>query len=235
MSLMENIAAYRAGIAFYKKQYDKAEELYKKICSKPNVSPVLILKYAYLEIYLGKKKACKELLDKVDYENLSDDSIKNTYKQTEGLYLWKNNELDKAIKIYEDLHTNYKNTSIYETLGYLYIVDKNYEKALSYNQEAYEYSNDNNVIIDNLAESYYFLGDYKKAKELYEKMLSQEEIKLPKFPEAYYYYGMILKNENNLDEASRLLKKALEMRESNLSILTHIKIKEDLNEINDLI
>lgn len=231
MSLINNIKAYKAGLAFYKKNYNKAEKLYENIVSKNNPSDRIILKYAYLEIYLGKKEKCKELLDLIDYDELLNDNEKNEYKQYEGLYLWKNGQIDKAISIYEELHNANENTAIYETLGYLYIVNKDYEKALKYNKIAYDYSDTNNIIIDNLAESYYFLNDVNKAKELYIKIIDENATNPPKFSEAYYYYGMILKKENSIEKAIKMFNKALEMRESYLSILTHETIKAEVSSL----
>ena len=86
----------------------------------------------------------------------------------------------------KNLHTQYEHTTVYETLGYFLILDKRYEEALEYNLLAYEYDQDNKVIMDNLAQSYYFTGNIEKAKEVYTKLLDED----PGIPEPYYYYGL---------------------------------------------
>lgn len=231
MSFIDSISAYKASIAFSKKNYDKAIKIYEKLVAKPNPNPAYIIKYAYVSIYLGKIDLCKSLLDKVNYDDLKDDFLISAYKQTEGLYIWKTGNLDAAIDIYRDLHNKYRNTSIYETLGYLLIVSKRYTEALQYNIEAYDYSNDNNVIIDNLAETYFFLKQYGRAKELYLKIHDENNPKKPTFSEAYYYYALILKEEGKFDKAKEYLEKALTYRESNLSILKHDEIRKELNSL----
>lgn len=228
MGFFDTLNSVKADLAFQKQDFDTADKLYSKLTSKKNASNGNVLKYAYFLIYLGNLDKCKEELDKVDYESLNEDILKITYKTTEALYTWKSGDINKAIEIYEELHGNYKNTSIYETLGYLYIVKKDYDTALKYNEEAYDYASDNKVITDNLAETYYFLGEKDKAKELYEKMFNVEEANKPKFSECYYYYGLILKEENNISKANEMFNKALEMRESFLSGLTHEAIKKEI-------
>ena len=231
MGLLENIKFYKAHIAFQNKNYDKALAIYKKATSKKNPNIIFIIKYAYTAVFCGKNELCKEQLDRIDYSSITDENIKVIYKQTEGLYLWKTNRIQEAINIYTELNETYKNTTNYETLGYLLIINKQYKEALDINLEAYNYSSDNNVIADNLAESYYFLGEKEKAKEIYEKIHSADNHNKPSFPEAYFYYGLILKEEKELDKAKEYFNKALEMRESNLSILNHEIIRKELESI----
>lgn len=228
MGFFDTLNAVKADLAFQKQDFETADKLYKKITSKKHASNGNIIKYAYFLIYLGRLEECKKELDRVDYDSLTEDILKITYKTSEALYTWKSGDIDKAIEIYESLHKNYKNTSIYETLGYLYIVKKDFNTALKYNLEAYDYAKDNNVIIDNLAETYYYLGEKDKAKKLYENMFNVEDSKKPKFSECYYYYGLILKEENNIEKANEMFNTALEMRESFLSGLTHEDIKKEI-------
>ncbi|WP_313127496.1 tetratricopeptide repeat protein, partial [Proteiniclasticum ruminis] len=117
----------------------------------------------------------------------------------------------------------YKNSIMYEILGYLYIAAGDYEKALSFNKEAYEYNKDDYVITDNLAQSYFFLGDLEKAEALYEK-----SIDYIKFPEAHYYYGQILQKKGDYLGAHDALKRALRLKMSFLSIITREDIEEKL-------
>lgn len=231
MSLLENIKFYKAHIAFQNKNYEKALSIYEKATSKKNPNVIFIIKYAYTAVFSGNNELCKKQLDRINYDSITDPNIKLIYKQTEGLYLWKTNKIEEAIKIYTDLNLNYKNSTNYETLGYLLLINNQYEEALKINLEAYNYSNENNVILDNLAESYYFLGELDKAKELYEKMHGPENSKKPTFPEAYFYYGLILKENGEIEKAKDYLNKALEMKESNLSILTHEIISKELDKI----
>lgn len=227
------LIAYKGAVAFNSKNYDKALELYKKAYNMKNTTTNIKLRYAYIALYCGNLDLCKEILYSIDYSKLKDSKLKTSYKQTEGLYLWKSNDLKKAIEIYKNLHIECEHTIIYEALGYLLILDKNYDEALEYNLKAYDYDN-TNVIVDNLAESYYYLGNIDKAKELYLNLFSKEQEKLPTFPEPYYYYGLILKSEGNFEDALNYLNKALEKKESFLSDLNKDIILQEIENLKVL-
>ena len=225
------LIAYKGAIAFNSKDYDKALELYSKAYNSKKATIDIKLRYAYIALYSGKLDICKDALYSVDYNTLKNIKLKISYKQTEGLYLWKTNNLKKAIEVYEDLHKEHEHTVIYEALGYLLILSKDYEKALEYNLKAYDYD-DTNVILDNLAQTYYYLGSMAKAKELYSSLFSKE--KRPTFPEPYYYYGLILKNEGNLEDAFTYLNEALDKKESFLSNLNRNIILNDISNLDKL-
>lgn len=224
------ITAYKAGVAICKKDYDKALSIYEKACKKDIPDQDIVIKYADLAIYCGKKDLCEQVLNMIDYFDIDDPLLKNAYRRTEGLLVWKKGDINKAIDIYKELLSEGEHSTVYETLGYLLIVAKRYDEALKTNEAAYEYNKDNNVIMDNLAESYYYTNQKDKAKELYELMFSKDEKSIPNFAESYYYYGLILKEENNTDEANKYFKKGLEMRESYLSTLKKGMIEKEITE-----
>lgn len=226
------ITAYKAAVAFNSKQYDKSLELYEKANNMHTVTPNIKLRYAYATLYCGNLELCKKLLDSIKYEKL-EQKLKVSYKQTEGLYLWKVGNITEAIEIYKALHEEYEHTAVYESLGYLLILNNAYEDALEYNLKAYDYDSDSNVIADNLAQTYYFLGNIEKAKEIYSDLFNKEDGKRPTFSEAFYYYGLILKDEGNIEDARYYLDKALDQRESTLSALTHNTIREVLATLDE--
>ncbi|MDY3828766.1 MAG: tetratricopeptide repeat protein [Clostridium sp.] len=228
MSFFENLAFIKANTAFNARNYDKALEIYKKACSKKKAGNGIKLSYASTLIYLGKADTCKEVLDNIDYASLSEDRFKITYRETEGRYLWKIGKIDEAIDTYKNLLNDFKTTSIYETLGYLLIVGKRYEEALELNLEAKDYDS-NNVILDNLAQSYYYLNQKEEAFKIYQNIIDEAE-KKPNFSEPYYYYGLLLKENGNVDEANNCFEKALTFNESNLSIISHEMIKAQIQK-----
>ncbi|MGG5460787.1 tetratricopeptide repeat protein [Clostridium sp. B9] len=220
------LLAYKGNLAFKNGEREKALELYRKSCSYKNVSDSIKLQYAYLTLYLGNLEEASKLLAAIDYEKLPE-RLRASYTMTESLITWKNGNLKEAIEKLKTLHTEYENTTVYETLGYFLVLDKDYNEALKYNLLAYEYDADNSVIMDNLAQSYYFTGDKEKAKEIYNKLLEQE----PSMPEPYYFYGLILKDEGNVEGALEYLDKALTKKESYLSELKKDTIRETIAEL----
>ena len=98
----------------------------------------------------------------------------------------------------------------------MYNLAGEYEKALEFNLEAYDYNSDDNIIVDNLAESYALTGDLKKAAEVYEELLSRDPE--PRFPEAYYGYGEVLIKLGEREKGLELIEKSLTKPFSFLSI-----------------
>ncbi len=47
----------------------------------------------------------------------------------------------------------------------MYNLSGDYEKALAFNKEAYDYNSDDNIIVDNLADTYSLMGEYKEAEK----------------------------------------------------------------------
>ena len=221
------ILAYKGNVSFRNGEREKALELYKKACTYKNASDSIRLQYAYLTLYLGNLEEATKLLSAIDYDKLPE-RLKASYTMTDSLITWKNGDLKKAIENLKNLHTQYEHTTVYETLGYFLILDKRYEEALKYNLLAYEYDQDNKVIMDNLAQSYYFTGNIEKAKEVYNKLLDED----PGIPEPYYYYGLILRDEGDTKGALESFDKALTKRESYLSALNKDKIRVAIHELN---
>lgn len=220
------ILAYKGNVSFRNGEREKALELYKKACTYKNASDSIRLQYAYLTLYLGNLEEATKLLSAIDYDKLPE-RLRASYTMTDSLITWKNGDLKKAIENLRKLHTEYENTTVYETLGYFLVLDKDYDEALQYNLLAYEYDSDNVVITDNLAESYYFTGNVEKAKELYKKLLEND----PGIPEPYYYYGLILKDEGNIEGALEVFDKSLTKRESYFSVLNKDKIRAAIAEL----
>jgi tetratricopeptide (TPR) repeat protein len=182
--------------------------------------------YGYILIKEGHVEESDKVLSSIDKSKLT---IKeeSQFKLTYALVKWKQGKLDEAISLVEDVHKKYKYSTAYESLGYLLILKGDYDKALEYNLEAYDYDNSNNVIVDNLAESYFYLGDYDKAYDLYEKLIEKN----PTFREPYYYYGLILAKKEKAEEALQMLEKALTMKASFLSDLSNVRIQEAIDSI----
>ncbi|GAB6167884.1 hypothetical protein JCM1393_03440 [Clostridium carnis] len=225
-----SIYAFKGNLSFEKKEYAAALSYYSKACLNVNVDSAIKLKYAYILLYCGKLKACDEILKTISFENL-ELNLKNSYIITEALYLWKTGDLKSAIEKCKNIDIEFKNTLIYETLGYLFILNGNYSEALEYNKTAYDYNSSSLVIADNLAQCYYFLENYEKAQGIYENILINNPTK-PTFSEPYYYYGLILKSKGDIDNSLKYFNIALSMRESFLSALPHNKIKDEINLID---
>ena len=117
---------------------------------------------------------------------------------------------------------------MYGNLGYFYILQGEIEKALELNKEAYDFSSDDAIILDNLAFSYYLSGNIDKAEEIYIKMHEQKK---PAFPEGYYNYGLVALKKGDKEKAKELFEKALLQKFSYLSDLTRETVENALKNL----
>lgn len=194
----------------------------EKACETRAAKPSVVTTYGYLLLKHGRlEEAMKVLSDQLRSPSLSNMDL-YIAQSNYALGLWKEGKLDKAITMLEKTIPHYKNSNVYGSLGYLYNISGDLEKALAFNQEAMDYNSTGTVILDNLGQTYYLMGDQEKAKEIFEKCLSLK----PTFPEAYYDYALVCEKLGDIDKSIQLLKKAQEYRVNFLSAIT----KEDIEK-----
>jgi tetratricopeptide (TPR) repeat protein len=150
-------------------------------------------------------------------------------KSNIALVQWKKGQLDDAVATLEEVFAGFKNTAVYGSLGYLLILKGDLEKALEFNREAYDYNNQNAVIVDNLGQNYYLMGEYDSAGEVYEKLLAGK----PDFPEPYYNYGLVLAATGCRERALELFRKALEQKFSFLSAITREEVEHAIRKLSE--
>lgn len=223
--LKATLYTFKANITFNKGDARGSLEWLEKAYATGGAKTEIVNTYAYLLLKSGdldkSVKLFSELLSTPNLPEKQRLQIKSSY----ALALWKKGDLDSAIKMLEDVITNYKTTNIYGSLGYLYILKGDLEKALKFNLEAYDYNRTANVILDNLGQTYCLMGDYAKSEEIYNTLIASN----PTFPEAYYDYALLLEKLGRKEEAVQNIEKALQYKTSYLSDLTKEQIEEKLD------
>lgn len=206
-------------------QIEKAITYFQKAIKVASCRPRVIVSYAYLLLRQGELEECEKVINLIEERRLKlEVRDEMNFNLVLSLLSWKKGDLDKAIEILEKVYKNYKNSTLYESLGYLLVLKGDYDKALAFNLEALEYNNSSEIILDNLGECYYYLGQFDKSYDIYEKLLS----KPISFPEPYYFLGMLLKHKGKLQEAVESLEKAKSCKESFLSDLKMETIEKEL-------
>lgn len=223
------IYAIKGNKAFENGDYKKAINYYEVACNSFYCSDTIKIRYAYIALQANELSLCKDVLDIIPSNPLKDPKF-SSYKITEALLTWKSGNTQKAIEICKKANLKSKSTLLYETLGCLLLLDKRYYEALNYNREAYEQDKNNPVILDNLAQSYYFLGYYEKANEIYTQLLTSTEFKIT-FSEPYYYNGLNLEKLGNKSDCIDSLKEALKRKTSFVSDLTPETINNTLSKM----
>lgn len=221
------IYALKASSAYRKGNVEETiawlDKAYKTGSAKANV----VTTYGYMLLKHGKlEEAIKIFDEQLASKKLSKNERADT-KSNYALALWKKGQLDEAISLFEEIIANYKNTNIYGSLGYLYNLKGDIEKALKFNLEAYDYNNSNGVILDNLGQAYYLIGDFENANEVFKKLMTLN----PKFPEAFYDYALVFEKLGNKEKCIEKLRNALLYKPNFLSAITIEDIESKLEEI----
>ncbi|MCD8158067.1 MAG: tetratricopeptide repeat protein [Clostridiales bacterium] len=141
---------------------------------------------------------------------------------------WIMGDIDKAISLLEGLMKkfSYISTDAYTTLGYLYYLKDDLEKAELYTNKAIEDNDEHSPAWDNLGQIYYKKGEVQKAKEYFEKAISFKDI-----VDSLYFMGRISEDEGNIKEAEEYYERALKCNISALNTVTEEEIKNRLTAL----
>ncbi len=228
-SLKASMYKILANIAFNKGDTTTAiarlGQAYETGCAKPQT----VTTYAYLLLKSGEIDKSMGIFEKQLASYSLPENLRNSAKGSYALALWKKGDLQKAISLLEDILPKYKNTNVYGSLGYFYNLNGDLDKALSFNLEAYEYNSTGQVILDNLGQTYFLLGEYDKSKEIFDKLMQMK----PTFPEAYYDYALLMEALGERNEALEALDKALYCKVSFLSDITREIIENKIAELSN--
>ncbi len=184
--------------------------------------------YSYLLLKNGELQKSESVLQKAMEERPGDQDIPYL-KSILALVLWKKGELDQAVEMLEEVIKVYRTTSVYGSLGFMLVEKGDLEKALQFNLEALDFNPRDSIINDNLGQNYLLLGQYDKAREVYEKLLE----KAPSFPEPYYNYGLLMEKLGNREKALESMRKALNMKFSFLSTITREEVETAISRLEN--
>ncbi|RAV05636.1 tetratricopeptide repeat protein [Paenibacillus sp. YN15] len=218
--------AYLGNMNYQQGKQQEALMWLNKAAAEKNCKAMHLLGFSFLLLRLGKLEQAQEILVRAERMSLSREE-KMAYLTNASLLLWKQGRLDEATVMLEEAQSEYKNTNLYGSLGYFYILSGDLDKALAYNQEAFDYNNKSAVIADNLGQTRLLRGEYEEALAMYEELAGQK----PTFPEAYYNYGLVLEALGRSEEALEQMEKALGYPTSLLSTVTHEEIKAKIAEL----
>ncbi len=225
--ITSQIYVIKASLAYQKGDTDSTISFLKKAYKTGSAKVSAVTSYGYMLLKCAKlDEAMKIFEEQLASPKLSDKDrydIKSNY----ALVLWKKGQIDKAISLFESIIPQFKTTNIYGSLGYLYNLNNDLEKALVFNLEAYDYNNDNGVILDNLGQTYYLLGDFEKANEIFKTLMSKK----PDFPEAFYDYALVLEKLGDNEKCIEMLKNAQLIKISYLSNITSEDIENKLADM----
>ncbi len=147
---------------------------------------------------------------------------------------WVLGDIKKAISLLEELKAKYSylNHSVLATLGYLYILENDLDKALENTNLALLDNENSSTALDNMGQIELKKNNIESAKEYFEKALLIKE----DLVDSIYYLGVIALMENDKNskiEAKKYFEKALTCNISVMNTVTKEEILEKLEEVKN--
>lgn len=224
-----NLVAGFAKTSYIKGDYEKSLRIFKIANTVGNLSVPNKTLYAYIQLRCGLVEEAQTSIRGILPYTKPKTADRYQLKNLLALTYWKQGDLNEAIEEMEEIVAeNYKTTQIYQNLGIYYNLSGDMDKAIGFNEEAYEYNKDDHVICDNLADAYARCEQYEKAAEVYEDLVTRDPE--PHFPEAYYGYGKVLIELGDKEKGIEMIEKSLTKPFSFLSIRPKEEIEKLLNE-----
>ena len=183
--------------------------------------------YAYYLMREGRVKRSEAMLDSVLACKIDKPELKYYAKTNHAILLLKTGRAQEALEELNEIFPYYKNSNIYGSLGYLHILCSDIETAEKFNLEAYDYNQEDAIILDNLVQLYTKMNQPEKAYVYSEKLMALN----PGFIEAYYDAAVVEKALGKNDEAKEHLEHALTIRSSFISAVTHEDVQKLLDEL----
>lgn len=148
-------------------------------------------------------------------------------KSCYAILLWKQGHIDRAIEELEEIFPYYRTSNVYGTLGYMYILKEDWARAEEFNREAYDYNNENTVILDNMVILCYRLNRPEEAEKYADELLAQN----PTFAEGLYDIALVKHALKKDGEALSALKTALDITPTFMTTVKPDKLQALIDEI----
>lgn len=209
--------------------HDKALVMYKEAfeagCTDVNAK----MGYATLLMRYGEYEKSRDILLELEKNKNLDAKSKRQLRQNYSVCQWRLGNLDKAIKLLREVESSGKSEFVYTVLGY-YLIEKaletgDFEEALQYNLEAYEYDEDDPGTLDNLGQLYYHMGDPDKAYDYFARAYREKPTQVP----TLYFIAKINLERGNKEKARQFIDKCME---GNFSALCSIS-REQAQALSD--
>jgi tetratricopeptide (TPR) repeat protein len=190
---------------YFVRKFDKARRYYALAVRFKTTNVPALYNYALDLLHAGKADEALPLLERAERYNTKPIYEKNIPLAIGSCY-WVMGEIDKALEIMEKLETDfsYVNVSTLTTIGYLYLLKGDLQKAEEYTQRALDDTPEHAPAWDNMGQIYYCKNDIDKAEENFLKALSYRE----NMVDSLYYMALIREARGDNKGAYDYFKKA---------------------------
>lgn len=229
MGMMTNLKAGKAVRTHSKGDLKEARKLYDEAYAEGMEGARYLLPYSILLLRSGDYEKAREVLKKTEKTKggLTPDQ-RSQMLSNYAVASWKLGRIDYAVDLLKEVYRKGPSGSNYGTLGYLLVEKGDFDEALAFNKEAVEYDDEDPVALDNLAQTYYRLGNDKaEARKWFEKALDHKEEAI----DTNYFLALYDIEDGKIEDAREKLETARNGRFSPLNYATVEVIDAKLAEL----
>lgn len=188
---------YRGAVLFKKGKTEKVWPVMEKAL-KAGVDHERRTMIGSAYIQQGDAKRGVEILESV-MSNPKAGDFRNTATVTCSMGYWRLNQQEKAIQVLEDLkETGYRNDNLDINLETYLLERGELKKAKQAIAEGRKNNTENNGLLDNRGWYYIQMGNWDKAREVYDELIDDRNAK---FPEAYLHGAQVSIHEGDISQA----------------------------------
>ena len=227
LATFSDIAAMRANMAYASGQTEKARKMLERCIAKKTKNPVVYSNYADLKLREGDGQAALECLQTA--LSLKPYAMQEkTIRHAIGTAHWLAGDHAQAIAALEQMRADYEyvNESVLTTLGYLYFVEGNLDKAQELTDMALAEVPNYAAAWDNRGQILFAQNDLEQAKEAFGKALEQK----PSLVDSLFGMGLIHEVEGNHEAAADCFRQAMDAPRTALNTVTEAQLAEKLEE-----
>lgn len=193
--LKKYVTTVRGNLLFLKGDTLKAIPFFEKALKSKTKNSTMYLNYSIcLLIHYEYKKAFDvlEIADNLPSKPLT----KKNILITKATCYWLNEEIDLAIETLNNVISiyDYANPNTLTTLGYFYIVKKDFDNAILYTNKALDVDGNYYVAYDNLGQICFLKNDFDNAIKYFLKVVDKY-----KYVDSYYFLAKIYKEQHNTE------------------------------------
>ena len=158
--------------------------------------------------------------------------MKKQLRLNYAVCLWKMGQLDRAIELMRQTSADgAMNSMIYGSLGYM-LIEKaretgDFTEAQEFNQKAYEYDDEDAVVLDNLGQMHLAMGNRAEAFDYFKRAHERK----PTQVDTLYYLAKLYSEDGEKETAVKMLERALSQTYSALCTTTREQAQALLEEI----
>lgn len=183
-------------------KFKEALSLYEKATEAGCAQARILMAYGVLLLRKGQFEKAREVMLKTEKAPGITAAEKRQLRLNFAICQWKLGKLDSAIEQMRRVAQDGMNSTIYGSLGYM-LIEKaietgDFDEAVAFNNEAYDYDDEDAVTLDNLGQLNLAMGEREKAYAYFLRAIERK----PTQADTLFYLAK-LKHEDGDDEAAR--------------------------------